>query len=399
MVTVISRWRSIHLFALASLLLASVGLLAAQARQRPAQQRPDPPPPPLEKLKVPAGFKIDVYAEGVTSARQMAIGPKGTLFVGSRAGGRVYAITDADGDHKADSVKVVASGLTSPSGVAFRDGSLYVGAISRVLRYDDIESKLDAPPAAVVLTDALPTATHHGFKFIAFGPDGLLYVPVGGPCNVCERLDDPRFATILRMKPDGSNIEVFASGIRNTVGFDWHPTTKELWFTDNGRDEMGDDVPNDELNVATQAGQHFGFPYCHQGNVPDPDFGAKRPCADFVPPAQLMGPHVAAVGMTFYTETMFPAAYQNTVFIAQHGSWNRSVPLGYRVMAAKVEGSKVVSYEPFVVGFMQGIRSTSPRGATADTFARPASVLVMPDGSLLISDDQQGRIYRVSYAK
>ena len=364
-----------------------------------AQRQPQPPVQ-LEKLKLPPGFSIAVYAEGLPSARQMAIGPKGTLFVGSRTARQVYAVVDRDRDGKADEVKVIATGLTQPSGIAFRGGALYVAAVSQILRYDGIEDALDAPPAPVVVYDKLPAGRGHTWKYLGFSPDGKLYVPVGAPCNVCEDelLAEPRFASILRMNPDGTDVEIFARGVRNTVGFDWHPATRELWFTDNGRDEMGDDVPNDELNVAPAPGLHFGFPYCHQGDVPDPTFGPKRACADTVAPAQFMGPHVAAIGMRFYTGRLFPAAYRNAIFIAQHGSWNRSQPLGYRVMVAHVDGRRVTRVEPFVDGFLLGIRGTpSPRGATGDAFARPADVFVMPDGSLLISDDQGGRIYRVTY--
>jgi glucose/arabinose dehydrogenase len=355
---------------------------------------------PIEKLKLPPGFKIAVFAEGVSSARAMTLGAKGTVFVGSMNSGKVFALVDQNGDHKIDpgEMKIVANGLTQPTGVAFRNGSLYVAAATRIVRLDDIENKLDTPPAAVTVRDGLPSQ-HHTWKFLAFGPDGLMYVNVGSPCNVCERLDNPQFSTILRMKPDGTNVEIFAHGVRNSVGFDWHPDTHDLWFTDNGRDELGDDLPNDELNVAPTPRLHFGFPYCHQGDTPDPDFGAKRPCSDFVPPAQKLGPHVAAIGMRFYSGTMFPREYHNAIFIAEHGSWNRSVPIGYRVMVAKVDGRKVTGYEPFVEGWLQGTKSQSPRGATADTFGRPADVLVLPDGSLLISDDFGGRIYRVTYGR
>jgi glucose/arabinose dehydrogenase len=387
-----------------SLLFAGVAACAAvatgqqQQQVRPIVGRGQPQRPvELEKLKLPAGFKIAIYAEGVTSARQMAMGPKGTLFVGSMRGD-VRAVLDTDKDGKADESRLIATGLQQPSGIAFRNGSLYVAAVTRILRYDDIENTLDAPPQPVVVYDGLPGRRNHTWKYLGFGPDGKLYVPIGAPCNVCEELEEPRFSTIMRMNADGTNLEIFAHGVRNSVGFDWHPVTRELWFTDNGRDEMGDDVPNDELNVAPAPGLHFGFPYCHQGDVTDPQFGAKKACADTVAPAQFMGPHVAAIGMRFYTGRMFPAAYRNAAIIAQHGSWNRSVPIGYRVMVAKIDGRKVTSFEPLVDGFLQGIRGTpSANRATGDAFARPADVFVMPDGSLLVSDDQGGRIYRVTY--
>lgn len=347
---------------------------------------------PLDRITLPPGFTIDLYATGVANARSMALGPSGVLFVGTRragGGGSVYAIVDADKDHKADKVHTIATGLNMPNGVAFRDGALYVAEVDKVWRYDGIETRLANPPAPVLVSDGFPSDRHHGWKFIRFGPDGLLYVPVGAPCNICER-DDPRYTSIMRMKPDGSNLEVYVSGVRNTVGFDWHPVTKELWFTDNGRDMLGDDLPPDELNRATAKGQHFGYPSCHGGDLKDPEFGDKRPCSDFVPPARNLDPHVAAIGMRFYTGTMFPAEYRNQIFIAEHGSWNRTKKIGYRVTLATLdEAGRVVSYEPFAHGWLQEEKA----------WGRPADVQVMPDGALLVSDDQAGAIYRVSYAR
>jgi len=264
--------------------------------------------------------------------------------------------------------------------------ALYVSAVDRVLRFDDIEDRLTSPPKPVVVTDRLPKDRHHGWKFIAFGPDGKLYVPVGAPCNICEP-DANRYANIMRMNPDGSGLETFARGVRNSVGFDWDPRTHELWFTDNGRDWLGDDSPPDELNHAPKAGMHFGFPYCHGGTISDPEFGRRRPCADFTPPAQNLGPHVAALGMRFYTGTQFPEAYRNQILIAEHGSWNRSKKIGYRVSLVRMENGKGVAYEPFATGWLQG---ETPWG-------RPADVLVMPDGSLLVSDDYAGAIYRITH--
>jgi glucose/arabinose dehydrogenase len=361
------------------------------------QNRPSVPDPlPLNEIKLPTGFAIDVYAR-VPNARQMALGARGTLFVGSREAGLVHAVVDQDGDQKGDQVHRIAEGLTMPSGVAFRDGALYVAAVSRVLRFDDIEARLETPPAPAVVSAGFPSDRHHGWKFIAFGPDGMLYVPVGAPCNICER-EDPSYASITRMKPDGSGREVFASGVRNTVGFDWHPETKELWFTDNGRDALGDDVPPDELNHAPKPGLHFGFPYCHGTGIADPEFGSKRPCSEFRPPAQNLAAHIAAIGMRFYTGTMFPEEYRNQIFIAEHGSWNRSTPLGYRVMLVKLEGNKPVSYTPFAEGWL---RPGGPRGrgGVGDNWGRPADVLVMPDGALLVSDDRGGVVYRISYKR
>jgi glucose/arabinose dehydrogenase len=309
----------------------------------------------------------------------------------------VYAVVDRNGDRKGDQVYTIASGLQMPSGIAFRDGALYVAEISRVLRYDGIESKLESPPEPVVVNGELPTETHHGWKYLGFGPDGMLYVPVGAPCNVCDRTgEDERFGTITRMKPDGTGQEIFARGIRNTVGFAWHPQTKELWMTENGRDNMGDDVPPDELLRAPKPALHFGFPYCHAGDVADPEFG-KRPCSEFEPPALKLGAHVAAIGMKFYTGQMFPQEYRNQIFIAEHGSWNRSTPQGYRIMLVKLDGNKAVSYEPFAEGWLRGARETRGSRTLGDAWGRPSDVLVMPDGSLLIADDQAGVVYRVTY--
>jgi glucose/arabinose dehydrogenase len=255
-----------------------------------------------------------------------------------------------------------------------------------VLRYDNIESQLSRPPNPDVVNNSFPRDRSHGWKFIAFGPDGLLYVPVGAPCNICEP-DPNRYAVIMRMKPDGSGVETYARGVRNSVGFDWHPAGKELWFTDNGRDRMGDNVPPDELNYAPRPGMHFGYPYCHGGDVADDQFGVKRPCSEFVAPAQKLGPHVAALGMRFYTGSMFPSRYRNQIFIAEHGSWNRSTPIGYRITLVELKNNEPVSYEVFAEGWLQGSK----------VWGRPVDVLVMPDGALLISDDHGGKIYRISY--
>ena len=363
------------------------------------QSQPAPAKLPLETIKLPPGFSIEIYATGVQNARQMALGANGTLFVGSRQAGVVHAVVDRDKDNKADQVYTIASKLRMPSGLAFRDGALYVAEVNRILRYDGIESKLESPPQPAVVNDKLPTEDHHGWKYLGFGPDGWLYVPVGAPCNVCERSDDERFATILRMKLDGSGTEVFARGIRNTVGFDWHPQSRELWLAENGRDNMGDDVPPDEMLRAHKPGLHFGFPYCHGGDTPDPQFGANRPCKEFEPPAQKLGAHVAAIGMKFYTGRMFPTEYRNQIFVAEHGSWNRSAPQGYRIMLIKVQGNKAVSYTPFAEGWLRGIRSSGRGRTIGDAWGRPSDVLVMPDGSLLIADDEAHVIYRVTYKR
>jgi glucose/arabinose dehydrogenase len=341
---------------------------------------------PVERITLPPGFAIDVYASHVDDARSMTVGHRGTVFVGTWKAGKVYAVVDRDHDGKADEVVTIAEGLTVPNGVAFREGALYVAEIHRVWRYDDIEARLADPPRPTLVTDGFPRDRHHGWKFIGFGPDGFLYVPVGAPCNVCKPRDE-RYASIMRMKPDGTGLEVFARGVRNSVGFDWHPETRELWFTDNGRDWLGDDLPPDELNRAPRSGLHFGYPYCHGRGVADPEFGQQRRCDEFVPPAMELGPHVAALGMRFYTGRMFPESYRNQIFIAEHGSWNRSVPIGYRVTLARLKEGRPVSYEVFADGWLQGGRA----------WGRPVDVLVMPDGALLVSDDRAGVIYRITF--
>ncbi|HEY9005331.1 MAG TPA: sorbosone dehydrogenase family protein [Ohtaekwangia sp.] len=344
---------------------------------------------PLDKIKLPAGFQIEVYAE-VDNARSMALSPSGVLYVGNRDKDKVYAVKDINGDFKADKKWVIASGLNMPNGVAFKDGNLYVAEISKITKYTGIESKLDNPPTPTVIADNYPTESHHGWKYIAFGPDGKLYVPVGAPCNICESKDEI-YASITRLNADGSGREIFAKGVRNSVGFTWHPVTKELWFTDNGRDMLGDDKPSCELNVAAKKGMHFGYPYCHEGSIKDPEFGDKHACAEFTAPADKLGPHVAPLGLKFYTGNMFPAAYKNQIFVAEHGSWNRSKKIGYNVTLVKLQNNKVTEHEAFATGWLDD--------ATQKEWGRPVDVLVMPDGSLLVSDDKANVIYRISYKK
>jgi glucose/arabinose dehydrogenase len=341
----------------------------------------------LELISLPPGFEISIFAENVPGARSLEWTPNNTLFVGTRQAGLVYAMRDDNFDGTADGVVTIASGLYQPNGVAFLDGSLYVAEITRILRYDNIEQNLNNPPRPVVVLDGLPDA-HHGWKFLRFGPDGMLYSQIGAPCNICNE-SDPRYATIFRFNPDGSGFEIYASGVRNTVGFDWHPETGALWFTDNGRDEMGDDVPSDELNTASEQGLHFGFPFCHQGDLPDPAFGGLRSCTEFTPPALKLGPHVAALGMRFYTGEQFPEDYLNQILIAEHGSWNRSVPIGYRVTLVRMseDGKTPLSYEVFAEGWLQN-------GAA---WGRPVDIEQLPDGSILVSDDYAGAIYRIQY--
>ncbi|MFN2438115.1 MAG: sorbosone dehydrogenase family protein [Chitinophagaceae bacterium] len=342
----------------------------------------------LDKIKLPPGFKISVFAE-VPNARSMTWGNKGTLFVGNRSGDKVFAVVDGDKNGAADRVYTIASGLNTPCGVAFADGNLYVAEVNRILRFDDIENRLTNPPSYTVVYDKLPTDKHHGWKFIAFGPDGKLYVPVGAPCNVCEK-DDPVYSSITRMNKDGSGFEVFAHGVRNSVGFAWHPQTKELWFTENGRDHMGDNIPADELNIASKKDMHFGFPYCHQGDTPDPQFGDGKSCTSYTAPALNLGPHVAALGMRFYTGDMFLPEYKNQIFIAEHGSWNRSTPIGYRIMLVRLENGKPVQYIPFATGWLQDDKKV---------LGRPVDIEIAADGALLVSDDDKGAIYRIIFEK
>jgi glucose/arabinose dehydrogenase len=343
---------------------------------------------PLDTIKLPPGFEISVFAAHVPNARSMSLSPHGTLFVGTRRAGNVYAILDYNRDNIADEVVIIARGLNMPNGVAFREGSLYVAEVNRILRYDNIEDHLKDPPTPFTVNDGFPRNRDHGWKFIRFGPDGMLYVPVGAPCNVCER-SDKRYASIMRMNPDGTGLEIFARGIRNTVGFDWNPDTRELWFTDNGRDWMGDNLPSDELNHAPEKGLHFGFPYCHGTNVSDPKFGTEHTCDEFTPPAIELGAHVAPLGMRFYTGNLFPEKYQKQIFIAEHGSWNRSIPIGYRLVIVNLKDNRAVKQEVFAEGWLQDGKA----------WGRPVDILIMPDGALLVSDDHAGVIYRISYKK
>lgn len=343
----------------------------------------------IQKLKVPAGFSVDIFANNVPNARQMAMGKNGIIYAGSRGEGKVYAIVDQDGDYKADHVYTIAKGLRMPSGIAYRDGSLYVAAVSKILRFDSIDDHLENPPKPVTVTHDYPEKGHHGWKFIAFGPDGKLYVPVGAPCNICESKEEI-FASLTRINPDGTNREIIAHGIRNSVGFDWDPQTGDLWFTDNGRDMLGDNRPPGELNHLTEVGQHFGYPYKHGSDIWDPKFGAKGKKMDinFRPPAEELSAHVAPLGMIFYTGNMFPDSYKNQILIAQHGSWNRSKKIGYRIIKVTLKNGQAVSHEPFIEGWLQ---------PNEKVWGRPVDLLQLDDGSILISDDYSGTIYRVTY--
>jgi glucose/arabinose dehydrogenase len=358
-----------------------------------AKLAPVAPPPipaaldklPTAKLKLPPGFNIEVYAAGMANARSLAEGDKGTVFVGSRLVDKVYAIANKDGKR---TVKVLASGLYRPNGVAFRNGTLYIAELSKVSKIDKVEDVIDSPPKPTMIYDNLPKDEAHGWKFIAIGPDNKLYVPVGQPGN--NVLHDDAHGQIRRMNLDGSGAEVIARGVRNTVGFDWNPETKQLYFTDNGRDWMSEDVPEDELNRITKVGEHFGAPYCLQGNIPDPEFGWGRSCSEFTPPVGLLGPHSASLGMRFYTGNMFPKSYKNAIFVARHGSWNRSKKFGGDVVVVKLnKDGKVQSTEPFITGFLEN----------NSYVGRPVDVLQMKDGSLLVSDDYNGAVYRITYGK
>ncbi len=380
------------------LCLGSVSLGLAQEAETVAVDNPMPVVVKdyLQHIKLPQGFKIELYAENVTGARSLALGENGTVFVGTfvhkldgkqYAPGKVYALVDKNGDHKADEVLTIADTLNMPNGVAFRDGALYVAEINRILRFDDIEKNLTKPPKPVVINDSYPAEVWHGWKFIRFGPDGKLYVPVGGPCNTCEK--ESPYASLTRLNADGSQREIFAKGIRNTVGFDWHPETKELWFTDNGRDEWGDDRPPEELNHAPQAGLHFGFPYRFGKGLIDTTFKTSLPASAFQPAALEMPAHIAPLGMRFYTGNSFPQDYRHQIFLAEHGSWNRSKPQGYRVSLVRLKDNRVASYEHFATGWLMNDKY----------WGRPVDVMVMPDGALVVSDDFGSCVYRISYGK
>lgn len=342
---------------------------------------------PLDKIQLPAGFTIEVYAENVENARQMALGDNGTVFVGSRKAGNVYALIDSDNDFKADKKIIIATDLFMPSGLAYHNGSLYVAEVDKVWRYPDIEQSLPTIPKPELVYDKLPNKSHHGWKFITFGPDGKLYIPVGAPCNVCE--SELPFASILQLDLETKQTTIVAQGVRNSVGFDFHPQTGELWFTDNGRDMMGDDLPDDELNRVSKKGQHFGFPYIHNTDIADADFTNPKIAKLNTPPVLTLGAHVAALGMEFYQANQFPATYKQSILIAQHGSWNRTNKVGYRIMQVALEGNKVIDYKPFATGWLEGEQS----------WGRPADVMTLADGSILVSDDFANAVYRISYTK
>ena len=343
---------------------------------------------PINKLKLPPGFKIEVWATGMPGARAMALGDNGKVYIGTRAIGRVYEVTD---NGKERTSRVVVDKLVQPAGVAFNNGSLYVMAIDKVLRFDGIDKNASVTPVDLTAKFNLPPNQHHNWKYIAFGPDGKLYVPFGAPCNICEP-PTAEYAQIRRYNPDGSGMEVLATGVRNSVGFDWHPTTKQLWFTNHGRDWMGDNTPNDTLNLMSKTGLNFGFPYCHQGNLPDNLITKANACQGVEQPVALMGPHVATMGIKFYTGNMFPPEYKNAALIARKGSWNRNQKVGFDVVMVKAgNDGKNPKITPFITGFMNP--------ADQSFWGRPAYLMQMSDGSMLVSDEQLGAIYRVTYSK
>ena len=365
----------------------------SRQRGRPEAREPVAPPPlpaaadklPTARLKLAQGFNIEVYASGLANARSLALGDKGTVFVGSRLLDKVYAIVNMDGKRE---VKVLASGLHRPNGVAFHNGTLYIAELSKISKIEHVEDVLNNPPKPTVIYDELPKDEAHGWKFIAVGPDNKLYVPVGQPGN--NVLHDKDHGQIRRINLDGTGAEVVAFGVRNTVGFDWNPETKQLYFTDNGRDWLSEDVPEDELNRVTKLGEHFGAPYCWQGNIADPEFGWGKSCSDYTAPVGLMGPHSASLGMRFYTGGMFPKTFKNAIIVARHGSWNRSRKLGGDVVAVHLDkDGKVKSMEPLITGFL----------VDNSYIGRPVDVLQMKDGSILVSDDWNGAVYRLTYGK
>ena len=350
----------------------------------------------LEKIVLPEGFEIKIYADDVENARSMAISPSGTIFVGNRNKDNVFALKDTDGDNVIDKKYLITNKLKNmPNGVAFHDGDLYVAEVNKIWKFENIEENLSYADKfdeyleePILISDDFPSDRHHGWKYISFGPDGKLYVPVGAPCNICESRDEI-YASITRMNPDGSNREIYVKGVRNTVGFTWHPETKQLWFTDNGRDMLGDNIPPCELNKVTEKDQHFGYPYCHGSDIGDPEFGGEYSCSDFVMPAQNLDPHVAPLGLKFYTGKMFPDEYKGDIFIAEHGSWNRSKKIGYRISRVKIENNKSVGYETFIYGWLDDEEQ--------EAWGRPVDILILEDGSMLISDDKANAIYRVTY--
>src|SRR6516164_918620 len=404
--TYLSRRRSLVLAGALGTLLFAVSAASAQQQAplppgSPLIGRPDTeaakklapvaPPPlpaaadklPLDKLKAPKGFTIEVYASGLDNARTLRLGDKGTVFVSSRLKDKVYAIVDKGGKRE---VKVVASGLYRPNGIVLHKGTLYIAELSQISKIENVEDQLDNPPKPTVIFSDLPKDEGHGWKYLTVGPDEKLYFQVGAPCNIC--MPSERHGKIFRVGLDGKGLEVYASGIRQIVGMDWHPTLKQLYFSENSRDWLSEDLPEDKLNRVTQPGKdNFGYPYCHQGNFTDPEFGWGRSCSEFTKPLALLGPHSAALGLKFYTGNGLGNEYRNVIFLARHGSWNRTVKVGGDVVVIRLNDDGTFrSMEPFMTGFIQN----------NDYVGRPVDILPMKDGSLLISDDYNGAVYRVS---
>jgi hypothetical protein len=341
----------------------------------------------LKQLHVPAGFTVSIFADNLPNARSLALGDNGVVFVGTGARGAVYAVQDSNSDGVADRRYVIANGLYMPNGVAYKDNTLYVAEVNRIIRFDRISQQLASPPKPVVVYDQFPSEQHHGWKYLRFGPDNKLYTTVGAPCNICEP-EKPIYSSLVRLNADGSGFEILARGIRSSVGFDWQPETDALFFSDNGRDYMGDDLPPDELNQWTTTGEHFGFPYCHGGDIPDPELSAGKKCRQFTAPVWKFKAHAAPLGLRFYRGKQFPDEFKNQLFVAEHGSWNRSEPQGYRVVLVKFKQSKPVAEQVFIDGWLT---------KTGKVLGRPVDILEMPDGSLLISDDKRGVIYKVEH--
>lgn len=370
-------------------LLATIGGIAQPGQASEVQKN-------LDKLKLPEGFQISIYNDQVAAARSLSISPSGVLYVGTFRFrdnmDKVYALVDKDGDGVAETTHIIAEGLNTPNGVAFKDGDLYIAEINRILKIENVEDDLATQKQPEVIRDDFPDDFHHGWKYLRFGPEGNLYVPVGAPCNICDRGEDG-YSNLQVLSPDGKERAEYAPGIRNTVGFDWHPETNELWFTDNGADGLGDELPSDELNRAYQPGLHFGYPYCHQGDMPDPEFGEKVDCDAFEKPVVKMGPHVAALGMRFYTGAQFPARYKNQPIVALHGSWNRTPEAGhtgYKVVVPHLKDNRFVEMETLIEGWLEEDNTK---------WGRPVDIEIAQDGSIFISDDLAGAVYRLSYRK
>lgn len=341
----------------------------------------------LDHIKLPQGFTISLFADNVPNARTMALGKDGTVFVGTMRSGNVYALQDIDQNGKAEQRHIIASGLNMPNGVAYKAGTLYVAELNRIIRFDNIDQLLDNPPKPSVVYKDFPNEKMHGWKYLRFGPDNKLYTAVGAPCNICLPKQDI-FTSLVRLNTDGSDMEILARGIRNSVGFDWHPITKTLYFTENGRDWLGDDIPPDELNKWTKKGQHFGYPYCHGGELLDPEYGQGKQCKSYTAPEWKFNAHMAPLGIHFYRGVQFPKSYHLKLLVAQHGSWNRTIPQGYRIAMLKFKWGKVVSEQVFAEGWL---------GENGKATGRPVDILELADGSLLVSDDLAGVIYKISY--